>query len=88
MRRIVERDHHPEQRDRNRRLESEDVPAAKKWPPEVCRAIVQARLARGMKQQDLARALNVKAPLIADIEAGRAAYDGPLLGRIKRLLGI
>lgn len=52
------------------------------------RAIVRARLEKKWRQEDLARAVNVPASKINEIERGTALKNGPLLAKIRRVLGI
>ena len=44
------------------------------------------RLSRGFTQKDLATKLNIPVKDINEIEAGKAKYNGPLMGKIKRLM--
>lgn len=50
--------------------------------------IQQGRVAKGMKQKDLATKINVKPQVIGDYESGRAVPDNKILGKIERALGI
>jgi ribosome-binding protein aMBF1 (putative translation factor) len=44
------------------------------------------RLSRGFTQKDLATKLNIPVKDINEIEAGKAKHNGPLMGKIKRLM--
>lgn len=52
----------------------------------TAKAIVQARVAAGMTQSQLAQAVNVRPADIGEIERGTAVRNGPLLARIRRVL--
>lgn len=60
----------------------------KKVPTNVGKDIVTARCAKKMTQQSLANSLNMNVKDIADIESGRAIYNGQQLSKIKRFLGL
>jgi len=44
------------------------------------------RLSRGFTQKDLATKLNIPVKDINEIEAGKAKHNGPLMGKIKRIM--
>jgi ribosome-binding protein aMBF1 (putative translation factor) len=44
------------------------------------------RLSHGFTQKDLATKLNIPVKDINEIEAGKAKHNGPLMGKIKRLM--
>ena len=44
------------------------------------------RLSRGLTQKELATKLNIPVKDINEIEAGKAKHNGPLMGKIKRLM--
>ena len=52
----------------------------------TARAIVQARVAAGLTQSQLAQAVNVRPADINEIERGTAVRNGPLLARIRSTL--
>lgn len=60
----------------------------KKVPSNVGKDIVTARCARKLTQQALANSLNMNVKDIAEIESGRAIYNGQQLSKIKRFLGL
>ena len=47
----------------------------------------QARQEKKMSQKDLATRLNVKPIAIAEIESGKAQWDGQMVTKIERILG-
>lgn len=55
---------------------------------ELSKAIMQARLAKKMKQSDLAVAINEKASVVADYEAGRAIPNPSIMSKLDRALGV
>jgi len=63
-------------------------PVQKTLSREQIRMIQQGRSKLKMTQKALATRLNVKAHMIADIEAGRAIYDDRLMGRLERILKV
>ena len=44
------------------------------------------RLSQGLTQKDLSTKLNIPVKDINEIEAGKAKHNGPLMGKIKRLM--
>jgi DNA-binding XRE family transcriptional regulator len=50
--------------------------------------IQQARLAAGMKQNDVAKALSITPKMYADIEAGKVKPSGAIMNGICRLLHV
>jgi putative transcription factor len=44
------------------------------------------RLSQGLTQKDLATKLNLPVKDINEIESGKAKHNGPLMGKIKRLM--
>ena len=55
---------------------------------DCARAVQEARLKKEMTQGQLAKAINEKAGLIHDIEAGTAAYNADVINRIEKVLGV
>ncbi len=55
---------------------------------DLARAIQQARMAKGMKQTELATAIAEKATVINEYEAGRAQPNGALISKLERALGV
>lgn len=72
-----------------RKLENETEDFhVKRVPISVGKDIEKARVAKKLTQDALAKSLNLNARVINDIEKGNAVYDGQLLSKIKRFLGI
>jgi|TARA_B110000914_G_C15103988_1_gene283028 ribosome-binding protein aMBF1 (putative translation factor) len=44
------------------------------------------RLSQGFTQKDLANKLNIQVKDINEIESGKAKHNGPLMGKIKRIM--
>lgn len=68
-------------------METEDF-HVKKVPTSVGKDIERARVAKKLTQEALAKALNMQPKQINEIERGQALYDGQLLSKVKRYLGI
>jgi ribosome-binding protein aMBF1 (putative translation factor) len=49
-------------------------------------ALQKYRLSQGFTQKDLATKLNIPAKDINEIESGKAKHNGPLMGKIKRIM--
>ena len=47
----------------------------------------QARQEKKISQKELATKLNVKPTVVADIESGKATWDGNMVSKIERILG-
>jgi ribosome-binding protein aMBF1 (putative translation factor) len=60
----------------------------RKVDPSFIKRLVQYRLDRGWKQQDLARFLNLPQATIAGVESGRAIHDPKLMQKIKQKCGL
>lgn len=65
--------------------ESLEVP---KVSTEFKQAMSQARLAKGMKQKDLAQRIGVKATVISGYESGKLIPDNKVIQRIEKVLGV
>ena len=63
-----------------------DVHVVAKVSQVTRQALMNARIAKGLSQKDLALLLSVKTSVIADWEAGRAQVDGAFLSRLNRVL--
>ncbi len=71
-----------------RKLEEEDETFRhEKVPREWGLAIVQERQKKNITREDLARMVNEKATVIADIENGKAILNNALIAKIERALG-
>ena len=66
--------------------ENDEVIQIKKVPKDISHLITNARIANKYSRKDLANKLNVKEDIIADIENGKAIYDGNMISKIKRIL--
>lgn len=55
--------------------------------PEVKRAIMQARNAKGMTQRALAQQLGCEAKVIQDYESGKAIPNNALIAKMERAMG-
>ena len=55
---------------------------------ETGKQIQQARLAKKIKQKELAQRLNVQVSIIQQYENGKAKYNGAMLTRIGKVLGV
>jgi ribosome-binding protein aMBF1 (putative translation factor) len=68
--------------------DDDELPQIDKVGIDVGKIIMQARLAKNLKQVDLAKQLNISPDIIRDHENGTAVRNGNLLNRIGRILGI
>ncbi len=68
--------------------ENDEVTSIKYVSREISQMIIDARCAKKMSRKDLARNLNVKEDVIADIELGKAIYNGNQIAKIKNFLGV
>ena len=64
------------------------LPQVEKVGIDVGKIIMQARLAKNLKQVDLAKQLNITPDIIRDHENGTAVKNGYLLNRLGRILGV
>lgn len=65
--------------------ESEDT-KVKRFPKDLVKQIIQYRVDKGMNRKQFAQALNMKEGQISEIESGKAAHNGAIVGRFKRLI--
>ena len=68
--------------------ENDNVIQIKKVPKDISKLIIDARIIKKLTRKDLANKLNFKEDIIADIETGKAIYDGNQIAKIKKYLGI
>ena len=68
--------------------ENEEVVKIKTVPREISNLIVNARVTKKLTRKQLANQLNLKEDIIADIESGKAIYDGNQIAKIKKFLGV
>lgn len=84
---IQEKQHHREQSERVRKAEEETENfRVKKVDPSFAQQLIQYRMSKGWKRQDLARFLCLKVQVIDELETGRAIQDGQLIHKIKQKL--
>jgi len=57
-------------------------------PSNVSQLIISGRNANNLTRKQLAMNLNFKEDVIADIENGKAIYNGNIIARIKKYLGV
>ena len=65
-----------------------EAKAIVKMPRNIVSQLVAGRIAKNLKQKDLATSLNIDLRIIQDIEANRANHDMALAQRIAGKLGI
>ena len=70
------------------KLDIDDITKLKYFPKDICNSITQARCAKKLSRDDLAKQLNMKVDVIANIELGKALYDGNTIAKIKKNLNI
>ena len=55
---------------------------------DISQLIIAGRVAKKLTRKQLANELNYKEDVITDIETGKAIYNGNIIARIKRFLGV
>jgi ribosome-binding protein aMBF1 (putative translation factor) len=68
--------------------DEDELPQVEKVGIDIGKQIMQARLAKNLKQTDLAKKLNLTPDVIRDYENGNAPRNGQLLNRIGKELNI
>jgi ribosome-binding protein aMBF1 (putative translation factor) len=68
--------------------ENDEVIKIKTVPREIGNLITNARITKKLTRKQLANNLNLKEDIIADIELGKGIYDGNLIAKIKKHLGV
>ena len=68
--------------------ENDEVVSIKKVPKDIAQLIINARVAKKLTRKDLANNLSLQETIIADIETCKAIYDGNLIAKIKKYLGV
>jgi ribosome-binding protein aMBF1 (putative translation factor) len=68
--------------------DEDELPQVEKVGMDTGKLIMQARLAKKLKQTDLAKQLNVLPDIVRDYENGSAPRNGILLNRIGKVLNI
>jgi ribosome-binding protein aMBF1 (putative translation factor) len=66
----------------------EEVIKINKVTKEISNLIISARLLKKLTRKQLANNLNLKEDIIVDIENGKAIYDGNIIAKIKKYLGV
>lgn len=66
----------------------EEVIKINKVTKDISTLIISARLIKKLTRKQLANNLNLKEDIIVDIETGKAIYDGNLIAKIKKYLGV
>lgn len=72
----------------NKVMDETDRFHVRKIDPELAKRVIGYRVERKWRRADLARLLNMKEGLVADIETCRAVYDGRLVNKIRMVLKI
>ena len=68
--------------------ENDEVTSIKYVTKEISQLIINARCAKKISRKDLAKNMNLKEDIIADIENGKAIYNGDQIAKIKKYLSI
>jgi ribosome-binding protein aMBF1 (putative translation factor) len=68
--------------------DDDELPVSDKVGIDIGKQIMQARLAKNLKQADLAKQLNMTPDVIRDYENGSAIRNNNILNKIKRALNI
>ncbi len=68
--------------------DDEEIPLLEKVGMDTGKIIMQARLAKNLKQTDLAKQLNITPDIIRDYENGSAPRNGALLNKMGKVLGV
>merc|ERR1712232_811711 len=68
--------------------EATEAQQTKRTGPELGKAIMQARTAKGLSQKQLATQVNAQASIVGQCEQGSAVYDAQLINKLERALGV
>lgn len=68
--------------------DNDEVIKIKKVSKEISNTIINARIFKKLTRKQLANQLNLKEDVITNIETGKAIYDGVLIAKIKKHLGV
>jgi putative transcription factor len=72
-----------------RKLEdADDVVKIAKVDKSLSKAIMQARMAKGITQKDLATAVNEKPQVVGEYESGKAIPNAQIISKLERKLGV
>lgn len=71
------------------KLNEDDIPKLDKITPDQCKALREARSAKGLSQVDFAKSLNVNVAIIKDYENGTIAkFNKKFYNTLMRRLGV
>ena len=68
--------------------ENDNIISIKYVPADISKLIISARVLKKLTRKQLANGLNLKEDILADIETGKAVYNGVQIAKIKKYLGI
>ena len=85
---ILNKSHNRGKTNKPKITEEDDYNKEIKISTENCKLIQQARLSKGMKQIDLANAINKKVDTVKSYESGSATPDLKIMLKIEKVLGI
>lgn len=85
---IVTKKHHRDGNQLSKKLDSDDPPAVHRTTPEITRTIIDARAAKGWKQDDLARNACLHKQIIQKYEIVGTPISRADLNKMCRALGI
>ena len=68
--------------------EADDVGVIAKVDKSLSKAIMQARMAKGMTQKELATAVNEKPQVVGEYETGKAIPNPQIISKMERKLGV
>lgn len=66
--------------------ENDEVINIKYVSKDISQQVIMGRIAKKLTRKDLANKLNLKEDIIADIETGKAIYNGNTIAKIKKCL--
>ena len=68
--------------------ENDEVISIKTVPKDIAQLITDARVAKKLTRKNLANNLNLQESIITEIETCKAIYNGNLIAKIKKYLGV
>jgi hypothetical protein len=77
----------PGKTNQQKNLES-DEPKIRYVDRDISQLIINGRLAKKLNRKQLAIGMMIPESVIADWETGKAIYNGPMLDKFKRYLGV
>jgi ribosome-binding protein aMBF1 (putative translation factor) len=84
----TDKKHHQKQGTGQKINDNDEVTKIKFVDKEFSNQVVQARLAKGWTRKQLAQNMMIAETIVADVETGKAVYNGNLVSRFKTFLGI